>query len=353
MDLKKTIRDKALELGFSDCRFTTADPPEGEHLAALDQWLSDGSHGEMNWIARGRAKRRNPQLILPGAQSAIVLSLNYLHPTQSAKAPGSGISPEYQQEQGVVARYAQYRDYHDVIGARLKDLSVFLDALTGVQSRSLWYVDTGPVLERSFAHRAGMGFVGKHTNLISRTQGNWIFLAEILTQAVIEADIPEKNRCGSCRRCLDACPTGALPKPFYLDARRCISYLTIEHRGSIPEELRPLMGQRIFGCDDCLEVCPWNRFARQSRTLADFFRSDLQSRTLSDWLTMDDTEFRAATRGTPLFRTRRSRFLRNVCVAMGNTRDPGYLGALEKAARNEDDLISEHARWAISAIAGA
>jgi epoxyqueuosine reductase len=251
---------------------------------------------------------------------------------------------------GVVARYARYQDYHDVLAEPLRELSALLDTLGGPGTRSLWYVDTGPILERDLAQRAGIGFVGKHTNLISRRLGNWFFLAEILTTLELPPDAPESNRCGTCTRCLTACPTGALPAPFTLDARRCISYLTIELKGSIPEELRPLLGNRIYGCDDCLAACPWNRFAQAASLLKPHARDDLAEPDLLELLALDAAAFKARFAGSPVLRTKRRGLLRNVCVALGNVGGREVLPALERAAQDAEPLIAEHAAWAIGQI---
>jgi len=225
---------------------------------------------------------------------------------------------------GVVARYAQFADYHDVLGGQLKQLTAFIDSVAERQVRSLWYVDTGPVLERDFARRAGLGFTGKHTNLISRRLGNWIFLAEILTTLELEPDAPERNHCGKCTRCIAACPTNAITAPFELDARKCISYLTIELRGAIPVELRPLIGNRIYGCDDCLAACPWNRFAREGNLMKPHVRKDLAAPDLVELLQLDEAGFKSRFAGTPILRTKRRGLLRNVCVALATsaTRPP-------------------------------
>jgi epoxyqueuosine reductase len=252
---------------------------------------------------------------------------------------------------GEIARYARFSDYHEVLGGRLKELAAFVNALGG-GTRSLWYVDTGPLLERDLAQRAGLGFIGKHTNLISRKLGNWIFLAEIITTLELEADAPEKNRCGSCVRCIEACPTAAITAPFQLDARRCISYLTIELKGSIPEELRPLIGRRIYGCDDCLAVCPWNRFARQGAMMRPHYRPDLAAPDLIELLSLDQAAFERRFAGTPIRRAKRRGLLRNVCVALGNIGDESALPALERAAADAEPLVAEHARWAIGRIRG-
>jgi epoxyqueuosine reductase len=252
-----------------------------------------------------------------------------------------------------VARYARFADYHDVLGRQLKLLSEWVNKTGGPGTRSLWYVDTGPVLERDLAQRAGLGFIGKHTNLISRRLGNWIFLSEILTTLELAPDAPEPNRCGSCARCLAACPTGAITAPFQLDARRCISYLTIELKGPIPVDLRPAIGNRIFGCDDCLAVCPWNRFARAGTLMKQHARPDLNAPDLLQLLALDDAEFKRRFSGTPLLRAKRRGLIRNVCVALGNLGDPAALPALEKAASDPEPLIAEHARWAVDGIGGA
>jgi epoxyqueuosine reductase len=251
---------------------------------------------------------------------------------------------------GTIARYARFRDYHDVLSEQLKSLTNFLDDQGGSGARSLWYVDTGPVLERDLAQRAGLGFIGKHTNLISRQLGNWIFLAEIITTLQLEPDGPEKNRCGTCTRCITSCPTAAITGPFRLDARRCISYLTIELKGPIPLELRSMVGDRIYGCDDCLAVCPWNRFARDGKMMKAHARTDLAQPDLLELLALDDAGFKNRFASTPILRAKRRGFLRNVCVALGNVGDKAALPHLEKAARDPEPLIAEHARWAIDQI---
>jgi epoxyqueuosine reductase len=238
----------------------------------------------MNWLERNAEKRVDPQKVLPGAKSVITLAVSYemgdarRATSDKNQALAASCHPSPVTRQGLIARYAQFADYHDVLGERLKSLTQFVNQLGGAETRSLWYVDTGPLLERDFAQRAGLGFVGKHTNVISRKLGNWIFLAEILTTLELEPDAPEKNHCGNCTRCIAACPTNAITAPFQLDARRCISYLTIELKGAIPVELRPAIGNRIYGCDDCLAVCPWNKFAREGRLMKPHARADLQRR---------------------------------------------------------------------------
>lgn len=341
--MKDELRARARELGFDGCRVDRAAP--AEHAAAFRAWLAAGWHGGMAYLERTAAKREDPRRVLEGVRSAVVLAVSY-------HSPDGAMSPASADRRGVVARYARSSDYHELLVPALESLAGFLDELGGAGTRSVWYVDTGPVLERDLAHRAGLGFVGKHTNLISRELGNWFFLAEILTTAVIEPDPPEPNRCGTCTRCLVACPTAAIVAPFRLDARRCISYLTIENKGPIPEEFRPAMGSRIFGCDDCLEVCPWNRFAREGRLLAGHRRHDLGWLELVGLLDLDELAFKRRFAGTPLRRAKRRGLLRNVCVALGNVGGEEALPALSRAARDPEPLIAEHARWALDRIEG-
>jgi epoxyqueuosine reductase len=342
--MREAIRQQALALGFDDCRFTSADPPD--HARQFEQWLADGRHGEMAYLARNARKRTDPQQVLPGARSVIALAVSYAGEQPEPAPPPTTERPPT----GVVARYARHDDYHEVLAGRLKQLTDHVNRLGGSGTRSLWYVDTGPVLERDFAQRAGLGFTGKHTNLISRRLGNWTFLAEILTTLDLPPDTPEPNRCGSCVRCLDACPTRCITAPFQLDARRCISYLTIELKGSIPTELRPLLGNRIYGCDDCLAACPWNRFARAGRLMRAHARPALAQPYLLELLALDEAGFRQRFAGTPLLRAKRRGLLRNVCVALGNTGDAGALPALERAAQDPEPLIAEHAAWAVERI---
>jgi epoxyqueuosine reductase len=398
--MKAALRQQAKALGFDDCRVTTASPPESG--VQFQQWLTERQHGEMVYLERSARKRLEPQQVLPGARSIITLAVSYAgdrsqepgeintkhqtpnisqipnpksdplrerdssahyaagvpesdrgrsripHPVASLSSvtPHASLAPHL----GLIARYARYQDYHDVLAGRLKSLTDFVNQLGGQGTRSLWYVDTGPLLERDLAQRSGLGFIGKHTNLISRSFGNWIFLCEILTTLELEPDAPERNRCGSCTRCLAACPTNAIKAPFQLDARLCISYLTIELKGSIPVALRPLIGNRIYGCDDCLAVCPWNRFAREGQLMKGHGRPELAEPNLLELLAMDEGTFKRRFAGTPMLRTKRRGLLRNVCVALGNTADETALPALQKAASDLEPLIAEHARWAVEQI---
>ena len=340
--MKAAIRERAKELGFDVCRFTSAAPPASADR--LHAWLGRAHHGEMSYLARTVDKRAAPDRVLPGAKTVICLAVSYFN-RETGSRGGGQVSPH-----GLVARYSRHTDYHEVLGERLKDLAAFVDCTTGGGERSLWYVDTGPILERDLAQRAGIGFIGKHTNLISRELGNWILLAEILTTTEIEPDTPEVNRCGSCTRCITACPTRAITEPFQLDARLCISYLTIELKGAIPIELRPLIGNRIFGCDDCLAACPWNRFAQEGRLMRYHARPELDLLDLIELLQLDDAAFKSRFRGTPLLRAKRRGLRRNACVALGNIGDPDALPALRAARLDNESLVAEHAQWAIERI---
>jgi epoxyqueuosine reductase len=356
--MKELIRQRAAELGFDECRFTTAAPPASAEK--FQGWLAGKKHGEMAWLERNADKRLDPQKVLPGAKSIICLVASYapsgkwrVASDQQLPAGTHHSSLITHHFPGLIARYAQFKDYHDVLAEKLKALAGFIDSLAGekkAERKVLWYVDTGPILERDFAQRAGLGFVGKHTNLISRRLGNWIFLAEILTTLELEPDAPEKNHCGSCTCCISACPTNAITAPYQLDARKCISYLTIELKGSIPEELRRAIGNRIYGCDDCLAVCPWNRFAREGNLMKPHALEDLAAPDLLELLALDDAGFKTRFAGTPILRTKRRGFLRNVCVALGNVGDEKTLPELEKASHDREPLIAEHARWAMKEI---
>ena len=341
LPLKERVRVYASELGFEACRFTAAAPPD--RAAFFRQWLARGFHAEMSWLERQAEARCDPQRVLPGARAILLLAASY---HRADRAPADPVSAG----RGRIARYADFRDYHDVLRGPLASLVDQLAAWGGAGARSLAMVDSGPLMERDLAQRAGLGFIGKHTNLIGRQLGNWFFLAAVLTTIEFEPDPPEINRCGHCTRCLAACPTGALPAPFELDARRCISYLTIEHKGPIPLELRPLIGNRIFGCDDCLEACPWNRFAREGRILREHARPDLDAGDLGQFLALDEAAFKRSFHGTPILRVKWKGFLRNVCVALGNVGDAATLPALSRAAASLEPLVAEPATWAIRRI---
>jgi epoxyqueuosine reductase len=325
----------AAELGFDACRIARCEPPR--HADAFSAWLHEGSAGEMNYMQRGEEKRRDPRKILPDARSILIVALNYWQ----------GESGATEERPGRIARYASGDDYHDVIEPKLKSIDEFLRARGGIQK---YYVDTGPVLERDYAAEAGIGWHGKSTMLVNERLGTWFFLAEIFTTLELSPDPPQRDRCGTCTRCITACPTGAITEPHRLDARRCISYLTIELKGSIPLELRPLIGDRIYGCDNCLDACPWNRFARASNEIAFAARPALAQMQLRDFLQLDDAGFRALFRNSPIKRIKRRGFLRNVCVALGNVGTENDLPFLERAKIDPEPLIAEHAAWAIDQI---
>jgi epoxyqueuosine reductase len=355
------IRQQAAKLGFDACRFAAAEPPQA--AGQFREWLAAGFHGTMHYLERTAAKRLEPNTVLPGARSLIVVAAAYGQPVRAelaappplgAPSPvaGSRASPGLPfLPQGVVARYARHADYHEVVGARLQALAAFVSGLSHPPASTLSYVDTGPVLERDHAARAGLGFIGKHTNLIHRSLGNGFFLGAILTTLKLAPDPGERNHCGRCVRCLAACPTRAIIAPFRLDARRCISYLTIELKGAIPEDLRPAVGARIFGCDDCLAVCPWNRFAVEGQIMSPHRRPDLDGLELLGLLQLDEPGFRQRFAGTPILRAKRRGLLRNVCVALGNIGDHTALPALDHTLRHEPEpLIREHAQWAVTQI---
>jgi epoxyqueuosine reductase len=330
--IRAQVAALARDLGFDLCRFARADTPE--HAVQFREWLDRGEGGEMNYLTRNAEKRCNPHQVLPEAKTVIVLALNYFQ-GRGAEAAGR------------IARYAWGDDYHWLIEKKLAVLDDFLRRHGGTQK---CYVDTGPMLERDHAAAAGVGWHGKSTMLLNRQLGTWFFLTEILTTLEFAPDPPQKNYCGRCTRCIDACPTGAITAPHQVDARRCISYLTIELKGSIPVELRPLIGDRIYGCDDCLDACPWNRFAKVSRETAFAMPREVAAMKLRDYLSLDEEKFRRLFRDSPVKRTKRRGLLRNVCVALGNVGTEDDLPALEKAAVDAEPLIAEHAQWAIGRI---
>jgi epoxyqueuosine reductase len=336
-ELKARLICSARDAGFDSCRVAACNPPE--HATEFRKWLRQGSHGEMNYMQRGEEKRCDPEKILPGARSIVALALNYFQGEQSRRSKTAAT--------GRIARYAWGDDYHDVIAAKLNKLDEFLRSFGGHQK---CYVDTGPVLERDHGAQSGIGWHGKSTMLIDQRLGTWFFLAEVLTTLELPPDKPVPNRCGTCERCIQACPTGAITGPHQLDARRCISYLTIELKGAIPLELRPLIGNRIFGCDDCLEACPWNGFAQESRETAFSARRSTTGMSLREYLHLNAAEFRALFKNSPIKRIKRRGFLRNVCVALGNVGDLSDLPALERAAADLEPMIAEHAAWAIKRI---
>lgn len=348
MSLTEQICEKAHSLGFDLAGVAPAYPvPRTDAYLA---WLTQDHHGEMSYMARpNRVERRtNPELILPDVRSVICIGLNYYPGTlPEGLAHGSLRDPA----RGLISNYAWGLDYHDLMASRLEQLAAFVSAEAG-QATNRVYVDTGPVLERAYAAAAGLGFIGKNTCLIHLKAGSWLFLGEILTDVKLEpTSSATRADCGTCRRCLDACPTGALVAPYVLDSRRCISYLTIELKGSIPHELRPLMGNWIYGCDVCQQVCPWQRFARPAHERA--FHAEEPGRaapSLLELIEIDDEQFQQRYVGTPILRIGRARLLRNAAVALGNAGDERAVPALTKALADAEPLVREHAAWALNSL---
>jgi epoxyqueuosine reductase len=339
--LSQQIKAQASLLGFDLVGITTTAPLA--HVGRYHAWVAQGFAGEMGYMTRQVDKRWAPAKVLSGAQSVIVLGLNY-HTTPAPLRSSQG--------RGWISQYAWGEDYHTVLGDKLAALVAYIRDIEGSMVQARWYVDTGPILERELAWRAGLGWPGKHTNLINRGLGSWLFLGVILLDCELRYDEPATPHCGTCTRCLMACPTGALVAPGVLDARRCISYLTIELRGSIPRHLRPLMGTHIFGCDICQAVCPWNRKAPESTTTAFFPRAGYAAPELLPLLCLSDEEFRLTFRDSPIKRTKRRGFLRNVAVALGNLQDTRAIPALTRALRDAEPLIRGHAAWALGRIGG-
>ncbi len=336
-DAKPAIRARALEIGFDAVGFAAAETSEDAKRALAD-FLAAGRHGDMGWMADTAARRGDPQVLWPEARSVIVLALNY-------GPPYDPLALLTRRERATVSVYARNRDYHDTVKKRLKHLARWLVEAYGCQVKV--FVDTAPVMEKPLAQAAGLGWQGKHTNLLSRDLGNWLFLGSVFTDLALAPDAPETDHCGSCRACLDACPTDAFPAPYQLDARRCISYLTIEHKGHIPAEFRAAMGNRIYGCDDCLAVCPWNKFAQVTRE-ADFLpRAELTAPRLADLAGLDDAGFRQVFAGSPIKRIGRDRFVRNVLIALGNSGRPELAGPARRHLDDASPLVRAMAIWAL------
>ena len=340
--LEERIRRRALDAGFDLVGITRASLPESAS-GELDAFLAAGLHGDMTWMADTAARRRHPQALWPEARSAIVCAMNY--------GPPPGLDPLARLRKrrcGVISVYALGRDYHDVVKGRLKHVAQWVAARTRQPVKV--FVDTTPLMEKPLAARAGVGWAGRHTCVLSRDYGNWLFLGVILTAAELRADAPATGHCGTCRACLDICPTGALTAPHRLDARRCISYLTIEHRGPVDRELRPLMGNRVFGCDDCLAVCPWNRFARPAREARLAPRPELVDPPLAELATLDEAAFRRRFAGTPVRRAGRARFVSNVLIAIGNSGDAELAEVAVARLADPAPLVRAMAVWALSRL---
>ncbi|WP_297736401.1 tRNA epoxyqueuosine(34) reductase QueG [uncultured Maricaulis sp.] len=335
-----SLKSLALELGFSTARICRADEawPAGERLA---EFIADGHHGSMVWMEDTLERRQHPTAMWPDAKSAVVVGLNY--------GPEQDPLPLLERRsEGVVSVYAQNADYHDLLKKRLKHLARAFAEKTGQPVKV--FVDTAPLMEKPLAEKAGVGWQGKHTNLVSREFGSWLFLGVMLTAAELEPDAPERDTCGSCRACLDICPTDAFPQPYRLDARRCISYLTIEHKGVIPVEFRAPMGNRIYGCDDCLAVCPWNKFAQTSNEMAFHPRPELKGPLLAELAALDDAGFRQVFTASPVKRIGRDRFVRNVMIAIGNSGDAGLIPSVEAALGDAAPAVRAMAVWALARL---
>ena len=339
-DLKQQLIDVAHDMGFDLCRITRPDaiPQVPERLAAF---LEQGFHGQMAWMAERTQWRGNPAALWPEARSIIMLGESYRpehDPRDILNHP----------DKGAISVYAQNKDYHDSVKKRLKRLARWLIEHAGGEVKV--FVDTAPVSEKPLGQAAGLGWQGKHTNLVSRELGNWFFIGSVFTTLDLPADPPETDHCGSCRACLDACPTEAFPAPYQLDARRCISYLTIEHHGPVDPELRPKLGNRIYGCDDCLAACPWNKFAVTAREVKYHARDDLLAPDLVALAQLDDAEFRAKFSGSPIKRIGRDRFVRNVLYALGNSGLPSALDTAKTLMHDPDATVRDAAEWAVQRL---
>jgi len=342
--LEEAIRAKAHELGFVACGFARADAADGAGLE-LRRWLEAGHHGTMGWMENRAHHRVSPLALWPEAKSAIALGMSYAPSTNPLTLAGV-------RDHGRISAYAQGGDYHKTVKKALKALARFI--VDAAPSELKVFVDTAPVMEKPLAQAAGIGWQGKHTNLVSREHGSWLFLGVILTSLELAPDAPAEQgvHCGSCRRCLDACPTEAFMGPHRIDARRCISYLTIEHDGPIPVELRAKMGNRIYGCDDCLAVCPWNSFAEAAAANRAFLpRAELAAPKLADLLALDDAAFREMFAGSPIKRIGVKRMIRNCLIAAGNSSDPKLKASVEPHLSDPDPVVAEAARWALDQLA--
>lgn len=335
-NIKQKIRERGLALGFDKIGFAPAVLPD--EAPRLLEWLDHRFQGEMHWMLKEPPRRADASRSLPGAKTVICCGLNYFQ----------GEAKIHSFDKGVISAYARGEDYHRVLERKLDALATYIRDRFDVASK--FYVDTGPLLEKSFAARAGLGWLGKHSNLLSRKGSSWFFLGEILVPLELPPDPIERNHCGSCSRCMTACPTNAIIQPYVVDSRLCISYLTIELRGFIPRELRPLIGQHIYGCDDCQDVCPWNRFAQKSEEAAFFPREPLASMDLIAMLGMRRDQFLEATRASAIRRARYAGFLRNVAVALGNSGDRRAVYALVEALDHPEPLVRGHAAWALGRL---
>ncbi len=340
--LEARIARAAADLGFAACGIASAqaDPLRS---ARLHEWLGEGHHGSMEWMATRVNARASPQGLWPAARSVIALGMSYAPGHDPLALAGSGAHAR-------ISVYAQGKDYHDVVKKRLKALARWLIAAVP-EAEVKVFVDTAPVMEKPLGEAAGIGWQGKHTNLVSAVQGSWLFLGAIYTSLELTPSQAHRDQCGSCRACMDACPTDAFPAPYRLDARRCISYLTIEHKGPVPEELRAGIGNRIYGCDDCLAVCPWNKFASAASAMREFLpRAELVAPQLAELLCLDDAGFRALFSGSPIKRIGRNRFIRNCLYAAGNSGHGGLIAPCRALCDDPDPVVAEAAEWALARL---
>ena len=339
-DPEARLKQRALALGFDAAGIARADEawPAGERLKTF---VELGRHGDMAWMETTLARRSAPTAMWPGARSALVVAMNY-------GPDHNPLDTLAQRQTGNISVYARGRDYHDLIKSRLKQLAGEVAEVTGADVKV--FVDTAPLMEKPLAARAGLGWQGKHTNLVSRELGSWFFLGTVLTSAALTPDAPEADHCGSCRACLDICPTKAFPAPYQLDARRCISYLTIEYAGPIPAEFRPAMGNRIYGCDDCLAACPWNKFASSASEAALYARAELKGPGLDELAALDDAAFREVFSGSPVKRSGRDRFVRNVAIAIGNSGEPRLIASLLPLLQDDAPIVRGAAIWALARL---
>ena len=340
-ELKTALLAQARELGL-DALAVTHPSAIGKAGDRLRAFLADGRHGDMGWMAANADRRADPTVLWPEVRTVIMVGQSYA----PARDPLAALAHK---SRAAISVYAQGRDYHDVLKAKIKILAHGLADRTGEHVKV--FVDTAPLMEKPLAAAAGLGWQGKHTNLVSREHGSWLFLGAILTTAQLPPDEPEADHCGSCRKCLDVCPTNAFPKPYQLDARRCLAYLSIEHKGHIALEFRRPMGNRVFGCDDCLAVCPWNKFAAQSRELQFNARPGTDNPTLAELLALDEAAFRTRFAGTPVKRTGRDRVLRNALIAAGNSDDPQLLSDVDTHINDPNPIVRAMAAWAYSNLA--